>query len=176
MYDKSITDRFWSKVKFPDLVGTKECWIWDGAKGNSGYGNFWIDKQTKKAHRVAYMFCIGDILEGMDVLHNCPNGDNPSCVNPAHLWLGTAKDNVQDMLSKGRQVVNKGENHWTHIHPELCSCGENNGKSKVTGLKVKQMRTLYAEGNISLRKLAEEFDLSLSATFSIITYQTWKHI
>lgn len=84
--------RFWSKV---DRRGPDECWPWLAAKSATRYGVF--DKT--RAHRVAYALTHGLIPEGRIVCHRC---DNPPCCNPAHLWLGTPKDNTADMVAKGR--------------------------------------------------------------------------
>jgi hypothetical protein len=95
-----------------------ECWEWDGAifKG-SGYGQFGSVKSgVFTAHRYSYQLFKGQIPDGMFVCHSC---DNRKCFNPSHLWLGTPKDNVQDMVKKGRSKLGKkypnasGENHWT---------------------------------------------------------------
>lgn len=94
-----ILDRFFSKVEF---VGY--CWVWTGAKkvGKNAlpYGFFGVNGKNQLAHRFAYRQFVGPIPSGLYVLHKC---DNPSCVNPVHLFLGTAKDNAQDCVSKGRK-------------------------------------------------------------------------
>ena len=76
-----------------------DCLEWQKYKNTSGYGTIKVDGQMLLAHRVAYSFFIGPIPQGMCVLHSC---DNPKCVNPKHLWLGTNYDNVQDKVKKGR--------------------------------------------------------------------------
>ncbi len=90
-------NRFWSKVekRAPD-----ECWEWTARKDRAGYGEFHLCGKTSKAHRVSYS--ISNPLEdinGMCVLHKC---DNPSCVNPSHLFSGTHQDNVADKCAKNR--------------------------------------------------------------------------
>jgi hypothetical protein len=75
------------------------CWEWQGTRNKYGYGTLTYDHRTAKAHRIAYTICVGPIPEGMQVLHYC---DNPPCINPKHLFLGTVKDNVHDALRKGR--------------------------------------------------------------------------
>ena len=97
-----LRERFWAKVA---RGGSIDCWEWQGHLTPKGYGQIYtgtyIDGRRciKGAHRVAWELQRGDIPAGMQVCHIC---DNPSCVNPAHLFLGTQKDNMQDMSCKGR--------------------------------------------------------------------------
>jgi hypothetical protein len=82
------------------------CWIWQANKLPNGYGLFWLDGRMQVAHRISYSMAFGEIAEGLRVLHNCPDGDNPSCVRPDHLWLGTIAENNADRNQKGRAVNN----------------------------------------------------------------------
>ena len=81
------------------------CWLWMGAVNSRGYGYIRIATKTKKAHRVSYEQFVGEIPDGLFVLHHC---DQPGCINPDHLWLGTDADNNADMRSKGRAVYVNG--------------------------------------------------------------------
>lgn len=90
----ALAERFWKKVQ-----KTNSCWTWIGCKNRTGYGIIRLEPRNLRAHRVSWELVNGPIPDGMHVLHRC---DNPTCVNPAHLYLGTQKDNIQDAASKGR--------------------------------------------------------------------------
>ena len=95
--NEPASDLFWEKV---DKRGNDECWPWMGATSGRGYGRF-SNKAIPEngSHRIAWMMSFGQIPAGLFVCHRC---DNPSCCNPSHLFLGTAKENTQDMVKKGR--------------------------------------------------------------------------
>jgi len=86
--------RFFDKVSYSD-----DCWEWTGGVSGSGYGVFSLKGKARSSHRVSYDFFYEEDCEGMNVCHDC---DNKLCINPFHLFLGTAKDNIQDMVSKNR--------------------------------------------------------------------------
>lgn len=90
-------DWFWPKV---DKSG--ECWIWTATKTRDGYGAVKVMYRPRTAHSVSWELANGPIPDGLIVCHNCPGGDNPSCVNPAHLFLGTYSDNQNDRWDKFR--------------------------------------------------------------------------
>lgn len=142
-------DRFWSKV---DKSGS--CWEWVGARNNKGYGQIRINKRLLLAHRVGYELENSKIPDGMCVLHRC---DNPSCVNPSHLFLGTVADNNRDMHDKGRAVDNRGER---------------SGKAKLKEEDVKWIRQLGAP----YRKIAKCFGISSAQVSQIKNRNQWRHV
>jgi hypothetical protein len=87
-------------AKVPGPLGD-DCWLFLGGRNNSGYGQIWYRSEVHGAHRISWKLHRGPIPEGMWVLHRC---DRPACCNPSHLWLGTALDNVRDMIAKGRHA------------------------------------------------------------------------
>lgn len=92
-------DRFWSKVV--KLNGVNACWVWNSQTDERGYGFFWLEvcKRPLRAARLSYTLAIGPIPDGLCVCHHC---DNPICVRPDHLFVGTVGDNMRDMVRKGR--------------------------------------------------------------------------
>jgi hypothetical protein len=97
--------RFWKKVS--TTQGSRDCWLWMGAKKQYGYGMCNINDKTYLAHRIAYTLACGPIPDGLLVCHKC---DTPACCNPAHLFVGTDSDNVEDMMRKGRHRKEKHAN------------------------------------------------------------------
>ena len=148
-------ERFWAKV---DTSG--DCWLWLGAIGSSGYGGFTVrsglrgNRVTFGAHRVAYEFAHGPIPEGVSVLHRC---DVPACVRPDHLFLGTQRDNIIDMMRKGR-----------HIAPK----GERNGHARLTWDQVHEIRAESGTG-ASTRGLSERFGVCERSIRKIVAGQRW---
>ena len=111
-FDEHEKARFWSKV---DVVGENDCWLWLGAIGNAGYGDFKVTHADTSfgAHRVAYAIFAGvgmSEMKGLVVRHSC---DRPRCCNPFHLATGTHADNVIDRVRRGRSAVGIGNHKLT---------------------------------------------------------------
>lgn len=107
--------------------GPTACWLWQGSKYSNGYGRVWDGEKMRLAHRVAYAVAYGSesIPEGIDVLHNCqPGPDRKDCVNPAHLWLGTQRDNARDAVQKGQITYYSGPDHpMFGVERDVCAKG-----------------------------------------------------
>lgn len=95
----NVKDSFVEKIATLGMVQDRECWIWRWSRNQAGYGRIAENKRTHFAHRLSYEIYVGEIPSGLYVCHEC---DTPSCVNPNHLWLGTARDNAVDRDKKGR--------------------------------------------------------------------------
>lgn len=149
-------ERFLNLIVYPDNLDS--CWSWKGSKDKRGYCYFWYKNKMGKAHRFSYEFYKGTIPEGMQVLHKC---DNPSCVNPSHLWLGTNNDNVQDKVKKNRQY-----------HP----AGIKNPKCKLTEKEVKEIIYLRKFCNIPYKILMKKFKIGSTAVRDICSNRSWKSL
>lgn len=147
-----IEQRFWNKVKKTD-----DCWIWVGCRGSRGYGQLMFNRKNCKAHRVSYLLAYGPFDETLNVLHMC---DNPSCVRPEHLFLGTQRDNYWDMKTKGRMGNFKGEA---------------NPRAKLTTQQVLEIRVRYAHGE-NRAVLSKIFPVNRATIGKIVHYQLWSHI
>lgn len=141
-------ERFWSNVD-----KSKDCWTWKGCKSRFGYGEFYANKKTYRAHRLAYELSHGDIPDGLFVLHRC---DNPTCVNPDHLFVGTHSDNMKDAANKGR------------------ICGEMNSFSKLTWNEVNEIRRLYSLRVYSMGSIARKFGVSKASISNIVKNKLWR--
>ena len=152
------------RKKFKEL-SAGECWNWDAYKDVDGYGCFYPAGEAWRAHRYAWRLEYGRIKRDLLVCHTC---DNPSCVNPSHLFQGSFKDNMQDKLKKGRHRCGEGV-------PSLHR-GEKHHSSKVTIEAVLEIRKLYSLGGISFANLGARFGLKGAATRDIVRRETWRHV
>ena len=157
----SLEKRFWAKV---DRRSDDECWEWTACKNSDGYGSIYCEGRMLKAHRVSWEINVDEIPDGMDVLHHC---DNPSCVNPTHLFVGTKRDNMLDAYAKGRKT----------------QIGERNGFSILTRKQVIQIKkgvsnAEFKHGDKSsfARYWADEFNVSFECVRSIVNNYSWTHI
>ncbi len=160
--------RFWSKVDKTN--GPDSCWFWTDTLNKDGYGKFHLPTgihwSQGRAHmfsvpRVAYKIAHGSIPNNRLICHTC---DNPRCVNPKHLKLGTQFDNMQQMISRGRGNKAHGEKH---------------SKSKLTEkdvLEIRKTHGLKGIGGISAAKLAKKFGVSYVLIRAIATKKIWKHV
>jgi hypothetical protein len=139
--------------------GPESCWTWQAGFYNTGYGQTSYLGKKWAAHRLAWTLTNGPIPPGIEACHNCPDGDNPACCNPAHLFLGTQRDNLADMRSKDRQV--RGDDH---------------GQAKVTAPVVRAIRDRYAAGGVTQRTLAAEFGIARNTVSVILSRKIWRHV
>lgn len=150
---ETLEEKFWARVN-----KTESCWLWTGCKVH-GYGNLRVKKGTVgfAAHRLSWEIHNGPIPDGLWVLHNCPGGDNPSCVNPAHLWLGTEEDNNKDCVKKKRNQ--RGERH---------------GNAVVTWAMVCEARNLWATGQFTCVEIARRIGIGRANIYLILKGNAWK--
>jgi DNA-binding transcriptional regulator YiaG len=158
-------DRFWAKVDKTD-----HCWLWTACVVHGGYGQFSVSSyRAISAHRFSYMLHNGSIPSGLMVCHAC---DNPRCVRPDHLFLGTQADNIRDKVAKNRQAT--GARHGSKTKPERVSRGERQHSSKLSADQVRAIRSQYP--TLTLRALAKEFGVSYATVHDIVTRQIWRHV
>lgn len=140
-----------------------KCWGWSGSINNSGYGYFSCRGEAKAAHRYSYEKNIGEINNGLHVLHKC---DNPQCSNPRHLFLGTMSDNIKDAYSKGRRKP---------VPIESMPRGNNCHLSKLTENQVVEIKKMISNG-IGNTEIAKLFGVTHQTISCIRNNKTWKHI
>lgn len=146
-------ERFMSKVTITD-----GCWPFNGSKHIDGYGWFWYKGTMQMAHRASYELNVGEIPNELCVLHTC---DNPICVKPNHLFLGTKKDNYDDMNIKGRRAS---------------FIGENNSSVKLTENDVIEIRLLTEQGFYTHQEIADKFGIGKSTVTNIKARRSWSHV
>lgn len=132
-----FSDRFFKYVKKTD-----GCWLWTGHTDSGGYGMIKRFGKMKKAHRISYELHVGKIPKGLFVCHRC---DNPPCVNPTHIFIGTARENFIDAIEKGRVHQKSGSSHWRYM---------------LTPTIREKIKTTYLQSNVSQTKLANTYGIS----------------
>lgn len=142
--------RFYAKIK----VNGYGCWEWQAWKDPKGYGYFFFNGKKTRAHRASFAIHRGVIPEDLIVMHSC---DNPSCVNPEHLFVGTYSDNANDMHSKGRGNTPHGERH---------------SQSKLKRKDIPKIRCMSNEGKTS-KHIAAMFNVSKGAIQHVLKGRTW---
>jgi hypothetical protein len=176
-------ERFWASVTICEHGETCQgcCWKWQG-KVARDYGSYATKKSKERfywrTHRFMWVLVVGEVPPGLFVLHRC---DEPLCVNPAHLWLGTPGDNSRDMRQKLRSAT--GDRNGMRRHPERFRrwghglerpTGERNPRAKLTETDVRTIRAL--KGTRLMTDIAQQFDISLSQLNRIMTRRAWKHL
>jgi hypothetical protein len=148
-------DRFMGYVNKTD-----SCWNWFGPRNvfRGGYGRFNWNYKIYRAHRFSYLLYRGDIPDGMCVCHKC---DNPSCVNPDHLFLGTQAENIRDAKGKNRLAV-----------------GDRNKSTKLTESEIREIRKRYIPGDplCGQKALGDRYGVTHGNIHQIITGKTWKWV
>ena len=165
-------ERFWRHV---DKSGG--CWVWRGGKDRRGYGLFRGHRSKMvRAHRFSWELHNQDVIpEGMLVCHHC---DNPPCVRPDHLFVGTVQDNSDDMILKGRssRCGNSGLQNGSYTRPDKRPRGERSGVHKVSNEQVRAIRTMWATSELSQTSIGALFGLTGSNVSCIVRRKTWRHI
>jgi len=141
-------ERFWSKVN----KIANGCWEWTASKNKWGYGKFWLNCKSTRAHRFSYELYNGPISNDLHVCHTC---DNPACVRPDHLFLGTDKDNMEDKVKKGRQTK-----------------GSTNGQAKLSEADILDIRSKQ----LSYKEYMKKYNISRSHIYDIWNCKRWTHI
>lgn len=148
--DEERLERFLSHVN-----KTADCWLWTGAKnGNNGYGVFSIKHTLVFAHRFSYSSLVGEIQRGYIICHAC---DNPSCVNPSHLWPGTHKDNTRDCISKGRF----GHKYFSNV------------QLKLSRKDVNWIKSNYKKGFLRQKDIAKKYSVDQRTISRIVRGESY---
>jgi hypothetical protein len=145
------------------------CWLWTGARDRGGYGTFKVGGQTLRTHRVAYQIVHSGAPRG-PVLHLC---GNRLCCKPAHLKVGTLKENVAHMAAHGTLAV--GARNGARVHPERLARGQDAGSAKLTEKQVETVRKLWTRG-ASVTALAEKYRVHKSTISRAVRGVQWAHV
>jgi hypothetical protein len=138
-----------------------KCWEWTRICNQHGYGQLRVAGRMVYAHRLAYELGVGEIPDGMHVLHQC---DNPRCINPAHLSVGTRSQNMKECSERGRARI-----------PEPSKPGESNGSSKLLDVDVRSIRRLLSQRQTQ-QSIADRFGVSQRTISDINLGKKWRHV
>lgn len=148
-----------------------KCWISKGYKLPAGYIILYSNGKRKYAHRLSYELKFGEIPKGLYVCHKC---DNPPCHRPSHLFLGTQKDNIADMVKKGRSAY--GDKNGSRKHPERMPRGINHVNSKLNPSKIRRIRKMWSDGKLRMKDIGKIFKVDAVSIFNVIHKKTWSHV
>lgn len=154
-------EKFWPRVD-----KTSDCWLWQGAHNNCGYGTLWVNGENVTAHRYSALLAglVTDVFSPKDrtqtgfILHQC---DNPGCVNPGHFKIGTYADNQREAYARGRRKGYKGADH---------------ANAKLSNSQVKEIRERYRKGGIRQVDLAMEYGVSQLCISGVVRGKTYEGV
>lgn len=148
--DEAFENRFWNRVNRTPLG----CWTWNRSTNSGGYGKMEVAGRTVFAHRISAKLTLPDFSHELCVCHTC---DNPPCVRPSHLFMGTYQDNRMDASRKGKQ---RGDTHW---------------KARLTESAVREIRSLYATGS-KQTELAVRFNVTQTNISNVVLRKSWAYL
>lgn len=157
-YGPLVRARLMSKVRVDEATG---CWQWTASCRRGGYGQLGLKGGVFTAHRLSYIVHIGEIPGGMFVCHRC---DNRKCLNPAHLFVGTAAENTADMMTKGRFVLGRRYR------------GEEIRSAKLSEAEVIAIRNKHIPRQYTRKQLASEYGVSVATIKNVLCGRCWSHV
>jgi hypothetical protein len=180
----SEVEKFLANV---DRRGVDECWPWTGHRNYAGYGVMYLSqgRNNYATHRIAYFLETGKDLDGLFACHRC---DNPPCCNPNHIFPGTAKQNTEDAVRKGRiatgdragarkhpDTLRRGSDHWAKRNPHLSARGERQGHAKLTEQAVREIRLRSSVGHTN-SEIAKDYGVRPGNIWHIVNGLSWRHV
>lgn len=172
-YDEITLDRFLSKIAFSD----EGCWEWTSTKDSKGYGVFWHEGSSVKAHRLAFcLFNSVDISSLGRFDFACHTCDTPSCVRSDHVYIGTPRDNANDRSQRGRSNSARGTRHGSFTHPESIASGWRSGPRKAKGRaeRAAAMLSDWESGEYTQAGLARKYEVDPSTVNRLVSGESWR--